>query len=78
MNYSLAYFYYPEDLKCTVGSDTLPSPIKSLSCELSCIDGESLDVDIETKSSVCKKCPSNTYSTSGVLIDGEMGDWDRI
>jgi hypothetical protein len=35
-------------------------------------------VDLEAKTSKCEKCGVNQYSTTGVWIDGQMGDWERI
>ena len=49
----------------------------NLSCALKCEEGEVLKIG-ENQQSQCQKCPSNTYSTTGVLIDGLMGDWNRI
>ena len=48
-----------------------------LSCALKCPEGEVLKIG-NNQQSQCQKCPSNTYSTTGVFIDGLMGDWNRI
>ena len=56
----------------------MPEPIRNLECTVKCEDGEYLSVDLTTKASVCGKCGSNQYSTTGAWIDGQMGDWELI
>ena len=43
---------------------------------MACKEGEWLDVDVGKRESVCKVCAANTYSTTGILIDGQMHDFE--
>jgi len=70
-----AFFFYK--LECTPGAKARP-PIHNLNCNLVCEDGEFLDIDIPNEDSTCKQCPANTFSVGGgILIDGEVGDWQN-
>jgi hypothetical protein len=33
---------------------------------------------MKTMKQSCFICAENTYSTTGTIIDGVMGDWDRV
>jgi hypothetical protein len=49
--------------------------IRGLDCNLRCVEGEVLSLDMNTKKSVCKKCGSNQYrkdSRSSFVSNGEF------
>ena len=50
----LAYYYYEDSSACSVGSEPLPMPVKGLACDLPCKEGEYLDADLTSATSVCR------------------------
>lgn len=60
-------------------TNSLPSPIKNLSCNFLCEAGTFLLYNLTSNNLACESCPSDTYNTGNALrISSEDLNWDEL